>query len=101
MVVYIVIFNCGVFKVVLQGRVESNSVLYCVLFYGLFYFQMVDKKGKLVLIGNLFVMILDSIYFIILIWQIIVLNGIFMYDVKWVLELGYEVYILYYWKDGW
>ena len=63
-VAYIATFNRGAFKVVSQGRVESNSVLHRVLPYGLLYFQMADKKGKLVPTGNPFVMTPDSIHFI-------------------------------------
>ena len=80
-VAYIATFNRGVFKVVSQGRVESNSVLHRVLPYGLLYFQMADKKGKLVPTGNPFVMTPDSIHFITPIRQTTVLNGILTYDV--------------------
>ena len=100
-VAYIATFNRGAFKVVSQGRVESNSVLHRVLPYGLLYFQMADKKGKLVPTGSPFVMTPDSIHFITPIRQTTVLNGILTYDVKRVLELGDEAYTLYYWKDGW
>ncbi len=100
-VAYIATFNRGTFKVVSQGRVKDNSVLHRVLPYGLLYFQVADKEGKLFPIGDPFVMTPDSIHFITPIRQATVLNGILTYDVKRVLKLGDEPYTLFYWKDGW
>ncbi|MCE8621879.1 hypothetical protein K0F17_17180 [Bacteroides fragilis] len=100
-VAYIATFNRGTFKVVSQGRVKDNSVLHRVLPYGLLYFQVADKEGKLFPIGDPFVMTPDSIHFITPTRQSTLLDGILTYDVKRVLKLGDEPYTLLYWKDGW
>lgn len=69
--------------------------------YGLLYFQVADKEGKLFPIGDPFVMTPDSIHFITPTRQPTLLDGILTYDVKRVLKLGDEPYTLLYWKDGW
>ena len=101
-VAYIATFNRGALRVSVAGKSRKQQCAApCVTLRITFFFEMADKKGKLVPTGNPFVMTPDSIHFITPIRQTTVLNGILTYDVKRVLELGYEAYTLYYWKDGW